>query len=413
MKKILAAAVTALMTFAAGAQVLPKVTVQNTLWTGMGLPEGDPRNDNRAGFTWYGLVDTLQARVDIAKFTLEGGISWGLMPGWDGRGDINGVTVRLVNEKPYTFLHQADAYKGWWDNSSYYVNFLWTPVTNFYVGAGTTLDWSVGAAPSKGGKKWAISSHVTQGDLRNTTPRGDSVSGFLYYPNAYAETAIGAKYDDHKMINGGIAIADGSNGKGFWVNTGIEFTPIQLLTVAFAYDGIGRGNSNLYAGATLRFTSDFILDAYFAYNGLGNDNAADRKFGTGATVTWRIKPLNLTVAPEAGFTFYSDNNYTFAFFTGGRVQFDITKQFHVGCWVSGAWGADDKRWHDRTNHPALYAICNTWTGGAIFNIRPEVTFDITNQHTIAATFEYQAITNANNTKYDAFMFGFYYRYLYQ
>lgn len=71
MKKLLIASVAAL--FAAGvasAQVMKNPGVENTLYSGFGSPlVGDP--------VYYGFLDTLQARIDIGQFTLEGMLNWG------------------------------------------------------------------------------------------------------------------------------------------------------------------------------------------------------------------------------------------------------------------------------------------------------------------------------------------------
>ena len=83
MKKLLiGAAFTALAAFAVSAQVMPASGVENTLWTGLGSPfSGDAK--------YFGFVDTLQARVDVGKFTVEGMLNWGALSYWETDDDFD------------------------------------------------------------------------------------------------------------------------------------------------------------------------------------------------------------------------------------------------------------------------------------------------------------------------------------
>ena len=71
MKKILLGISCAfLLGFSASAQVMSHSGIKNTVWTGFGNPfYGD--------FVYHGVIDTIQARVDVGQFTLEGMINWG------------------------------------------------------------------------------------------------------------------------------------------------------------------------------------------------------------------------------------------------------------------------------------------------------------------------------------------------
>lgn len=81
-KKLMALLFAAVLGSMSFAQVLEKTGVQNYLWTGMGLPTGTPNSAERAGFRWYGLIDTIQARVDVYQFTIDGMLAWGALTNW-------------------------------------------------------------------------------------------------------------------------------------------------------------------------------------------------------------------------------------------------------------------------------------------------------------------------------------------
>ena len=84
MKKIAAFFISfILFTGVLSSQVLKSSGVQSTLWTGFGAPYDSVKNDNRSKFRFYGLIETLQARIDIGKFTVEGMLNWGALTEWD------------------------------------------------------------------------------------------------------------------------------------------------------------------------------------------------------------------------------------------------------------------------------------------------------------------------------------------
>lgn len=410
------------MSVASFAQVLEKAGVQNSLWTGMGVPSGTPNSSERAGFRWYGLIDTIQARVDVANFTIDGMLAWGALTQWT-HNSIDEFTFVNTSAKPEHFLHQATAKvaadinrrsngynKG--DNSfgndSYYLNFLWHPFDGFDVGLGTRLEWDVGPAPSYGDYAWEYRAHVHQGDLRDGNPGSVPVAGFLKYANTYAQKALSVRYKYKDIIEAGIALPSGFNTGSPMTNVGIEFTPIKPLTFAFAYEALFIRDSNMYTGATIRFGQGFILDAYLAFNGIGNGYSKNGKWGTGAAFAIGFPSINLYIRPEAAFTFYSNSDYTMAFFTGGKVNFDFAERCHLGCWISFAWGADNKQWYEDTN--PMYNVTKDYFGGFIFNIRPEFAFDINKNHTIAVTTEFESLTDYKRDVVDAMLFGFYWRF---
>ncbi|MCI6178971.1 MAG: hypothetical protein MR662_00555, partial [Treponema porcinum] len=152
MKKLLiGAAVAALAAFGASAQVMPASGVENTLWTGLGSPfSGDAK--------YFGFVDTLQARVDVGKFTVEGMLNWGALSYWDVDDNFDNLKFtntetnalnRHYNDKDndgeykntLNYKNYSNAIKSQTEQDSYYVNFLWHPVNNFDFGMGTKLNW--------------------------------------------------------------------------------------------------------------------------------------------------------------------------------------------------------------------------------------------------------------------------------
>lgn len=417
-KRLLALIFTAVCGFAGFAQVLDKPGVQNYLWTGMGLPTGTPNSSERNGFRWYGFIDTIQARVDISMFTIDGMLSWGALTEWT-ENDINDFTFINTHKNPSYFLHQgtarvpdtgrrSHAYNGGYVDDSYYLNFLIHAFSGFDFGMGTRLEWSVGPNPSYGAYEWEYKSHVHQGDLRDGAPGTVPVAGYLKYANTYAQKALAARYKYKDMFEIGFSIPSGFTTHAPATNIGVEITPIPFITAAFAYEGLFMSDSNLYTGATLRFTKNFVIDAYFAFDNLGNNYSNTGRWGSGAAILLSFPKISLSVRPEVGFTDYVNSDYTFALYTGGKLNFDITKACHLGCWVSFAWGAENSKWHDNTE--VQYAVTKDWNGGFIFNIRPEFSFDINSKHTISVTTEFQSITNYRRDIVDSLLFGFYWRY---
>ena len=57
-----------------------------------------------------------------------------------------------------------------------------------------------------------------------------------------------------------------------------------------------------------------------------------------------------------------------------------------------------------------YPITKDYTGGFIFNIRPEFSYDLDSNNTLAVTTEFQALTNYKNEQIDSTLIGIYWRY---
>ena len=66
------------------------------------------------------------------------------------------------------------------------------------------------------------------------------------------------------------------------------------------------------------------------------------------------------------------------------------------------------KWHDKDYWD--YERTKNWTGGFIFNIRPDIAFDINEKHTIAVTTEYESIIYPDSTSRDKMLVGFFWRY---
>ena len=85
------------LTLSSFAQVFPKAGVQNSMWTGFGqqyptvlLNPVDPYKSS--GVRYYGLYNTLQARVDIAQFAIEGMLNWAAETNWDSNNAFSSIT---------------------------------------------------------------------------------------------------------------------------------------------------------------------------------------------------------------------------------------------------------------------------------------------------------------------------------
>ena len=94
MKKLLIASAAALFAVGvASAQVMKNPGVENTLYSGFGSPlVGDP--------VYYGFLDTLQARIDVGQFTLEGMLNWGAIAIVDDEGNLDNFTFKHTDRNP-------------------------------------------------------------------------------------------------------------------------------------------------------------------------------------------------------------------------------------------------------------------------------------------------------------------------
>lgn len=413
MKKILIAiAAGAILLTSASAQILDKRSVQNTLYTGFGLPYDPTEEGGHDKFNWVGILDTLQVRLDWEWFTMDGGLTWGLP-----RMNWNEKYISFANTgvTQFTFMGEQRGATDCGANEgfSHYVNFVVRPFKNFEAGVGTHLNWQVGPAPQLGDFKWMPLAHVVQGDFAEGSPFPGSLSikGKFDYAYKWADRALGARYtigfDNAKnhYLQFGVAIPSGSTSDHFSISTAMELKPIDLLTVAVAYKHTGTAygykGGQLYTGLELDFTQNFNIQAWFGLNGIGLDKATDefgyKMWGTGAAVYIKFGKLPLWIKPEVGVSDYIYSKYTLALYTGARIQWDITKALHLGAWTSFAWGADNDNYPD-------------YDGGFIFNIRPDFTFDINERHSISAVFEYESTRTPYDDRFNRFCFGFYWKF---
>ena len=92
------------------AQVLPKSGVQNTMWTGFGQQYPTIQNPvdpsyKSSGVRYYGLYNTLQARVDLAQFTIEGMLNWAAETNWDVNNAFTWVTFSNTENTPFWYTN--------------------------------------------------------------------------------------------------------------------------------------------------------------------------------------------------------------------------------------------------------------------------------------------------------------------
>ena len=425
MKKIIAlTAAFLIITASAFTQMLPSSGVKNTLSTSFGLPYDCTDNSDRSGVRLYGLLETLQVRYDINQFTVEGMLNWGALTWWDAKGDFDKFTFENTGITPfwYTNNHKEG---GWWTNpyiEGYYVNFLWHPLDGFDFGMGTRLNWVIGPAPSALDDYWGAKAHVVQGGLEDAAPGTADVVGYTYYANCYTslyeantKAALGLRYSYEDKIEAGITLPSGVTTSAPLFNAALKVHPFKPFTASIAYEGILRSNGNLYTGITFDF--DYvILDAYLAINFRNTKLIVDTApehwgshWGTGAAITFNVPKINMTLRPETGFSFYNDSNYTMAWYVGGRMDFTFAETFVLGAWSSFAVGSADKRWHDKEYENTKY-YHDDYTGGYIFDIRPDLTWNYSKRHSLTAYFDFQNRLKYTNKNYNTWASGLYWTY---
>ena len=423
MKKIVAlTAALLLLCSAAFTQVLESSGVKNTLSTSFGLPYDSTENSNRPGIHLYGLLETLQVRFDVDKFTAEGMVNWGALTWWDAKGDFDKITFENTSITPYYYTNNHKNGGGWWTNpyiEPYYVNFLWHPIDGFDFGMGTRLNWVIGPAPSSLDNYWGPKAHVAQGGLSDAAPGHADVAGFTYYANCYTsdyelntKAALGLRYRNADFIEAGISLPSGVTTSAPLFNAALKVHPIKAFTASVAYEGILRSNGNLYTGLTLDLDWA-VLDAYLAINfrktRLIVDSSPDQwgsHWGTGAAITFNIPKVNIKLRPETGFSFYNDSNYTMAWYVGGRMDWAFAEKFNLGAWSSFAVGSADKRWKDENS--GMYH--SDWTGGYIFDIRPELTWTMDKKNELTVYFDFQNRLIYTNKNYNTWASGVYWTY---
>lgn len=413
MKKTLISVGLALMlAVGATAQVMQDTGIQNVLWTGFGGPfTGSAK--------FFGFVDCLQARVDIAKFTLEGMLNWGILTRFDHSDDFDGMTFANTPQNPlsihYYMKETREGVQNWQD--PYYVNFLWSPIKSLNVGVGTNLNWQVGPAPKHGGWLWEKDAHVRQGgfwtnfDDRGgkekyhvTKPGEGDVVGFVHYANKYAKSAIGIRfnYQGDFGIQVGGAIPDGIDTDDFRMNLGFAIQPIKMLNIAVAYEGLFANGGDLYAGVTLAF-KPVTLDVYFAWDDVDFDDSKGMAYSIGAGVGIDIKKIRLLIRPEASLNWFGNSDFTPAWYVGSIFDWGITDKMRLSAWISFAIGSKDKTWDDTAGR-------EDWIGGRIFDIRPEFAVNLTKNHELAAYVDIENRVSYLDESHTAWTVGVYWSY---
>lgn len=389
------------------AQVLPKSGVQNTMWTGFGQQYPTIQNPfdpsyKSSGVRYYGLYNTLQARVDLAQFTIEGMLNWAAETNWDVNNAFTSVTFSNTKKTPFWYTNNSSqgGSHTTGETESYYVNFIWNAISkdknDLDFGMGTRLAWKIGPAPVCGGYYWEPLTHVVQGGLKEGVPGSADVVGYTHYDNQYANHALGIRYRYSDMIEAGISIPSGVTTDKPFFNAAFAIQPVDVFRASVAFENVCTSYADFYTGLTLNLQK-VIIDAYLEIQNLGNADYHNKTWGTGATISF-YPVKSLLIRPEAGFTFYREANYTPAFYAGGRVEWGINKSCILGGFVSLAWGSKNTDWN------------NDWTGGFILDARPDFTYIINNRHKISIALDFQHRVAFNNKAYQVWATGLYWTY---
>lgn len=389
------------------AQVLPKSGVQNTMWTGFGQQYPTIQNPfdpsyKSSGVRYYGLYNTLQARVDLAQFTIEGMLNWAAETNWDENNAFTWVTFSNTEKTPfwYTNNYSQGGSHTTGETESYYVNFIWNAISkdknDLDFGMGTRLAWKIGPAPVCGGYYWEPLTHLVQGGLKEGVPGSADVVGYTHYDNQYANHALGIRYRFSDMIEAGISIPSGVTTDKPFFNAAFAIQPVDVFRASVAFENVCTSYADFYTGLTLNLQK-VIIDAYLEIQNLGNADYHNKTWGTGATISF-YPVKSLLIRPEAGFTFYREANYTPAFYAGGRVEWGINKSCILGGFVSLAWGSKNTDWN------------NDWIGGFILDARPDFTYIINNRHKISIALDFQHRVAFNNKAYQVWATGLYWTY---
>lgn len=322
-KLLLAMAALGALTASAHSQVMADSGIANTMWTGLGKPmEGN--------WGFYGLTDCLRARIDIAMFTVEGMVNWGVLADWDEK-SFDGVWFGSSSANAFTHhyygFHGKDdeyEYSGWYNGvgqtdvkkhdddteiafsryynnavkprvaqSDHYVNIVWHALKVLDFALGTKLCWGVGPAPGYYGWTWEHTSHVRQGgfstsfDDRNgentayypfhpDAPGSADVVGFVHYANSYAKKALAARFSygfdkpEGFAIEAGLSIPQATDTNRFAFNTAFSIRPVTFLTISTVLEGLCHEDMNWYVGVDMNLKL-FGLDVYFTWDGIDVD----------------------------------------------------------------------------------------------------------------------------------------------
>lgn len=421
MKKIIALAAALFLASAASAQVLSEAGVKNTLSVSFGDTYLNGTSDYYdPGLRFFGFIDTVQTRIDVAKCTIDAMLNWGALTNDEvvvGKfSDDFYFKNTVITPFWYTnhyLVHNAEKDKNsWWTNGdaeSYYVNFIYHPHKYWDLGMGTRLEWKVGPAPTYNGNLWEPFCHIVQGGLKDAIPGQADVAGYTYYANSYTayyygqtKAALAARFHYKDFIEAGAAIPSGVTTDKPVFNAGAKIHPVDFLTIAAAVDGIFRETGNIYTGVTVAF-KPFILDAYLGIDYKESNKENGGRWGTGAALTFNFSKIGLMLKPEAGATFYTYADYTMAFYGGIRVNWQFAEKFAFGGWSSLAFGSKDKTWED-------HAATKDYWGGSVFDLRPDFTWTLDKHHSFTAFVDFQHRNNYAKDTLNTWATGLYWTY---
>ena len=85
------------------------------------------------------------------------------------------------------------------------------------------------------------------------------------------------------------------------------------------------------------------------------------------------------------------------------MDFSFGGKYVLGAWSSIAFGSADKRWANSR------ATAN-WSGGNVFDIRPDFTWVINKANSLSAYFDFQNRVNYRNENYNTWASGFVWTY---
>lgn len=412
------------------AQVMDDSGVKNTMWTGFGMPfKGD--------FAYHGVIDCLQARLDIWQFTVEGMINWGVLTDWDKDG-FDGVWFGCTSDNALTSHYYAhhgdwdnDNYKSWGNNTSaitiktvdengveniakkdlynnavipqtaqsdHYVNFIWNPVAGLQFGIGTKLNWGLGPSPGYNAWTWEHNAHIRGGGFSTyyddrdgesvpnhpfnaDKPGTADVVGYVHYANTYAKKALGVryKYDGENFgFEIGASIPQATHTDKFAMNLAGSIRPVKFLTVSTSFEGLFHEDMNWYVGLDIQ-TKFFGLDVYFTWDNIDDDSDKwddPMSWSTGLAFAIKANDDKMFFRPEFAINWFECEDWTPAWHIGLLFDFDITKMFNLNVWTSFAMGSMDKNWEDNED-------TEDYDGGIIFDIRPQFTLNFNERHALS------------------------------
>ena len=388
--------------FYASAQLMQLDGYNNTLWTGFGNAWNsadtngekskarlDSKNWGALGedddLRWNGVLDTFQARLTSKTLFVDLMLQWGGLSTYDASGDLDYLKFQYIDSD---------------------VNFVANITNNFDIAMGTYLNWKMGPAPAHGANSWETGYHLLQGGMGYGTPSQNLVAGAAYYANYINESlelakattageevkpvteALAARFRVEDVLEIAAAVPSGTTSDDFLANVGVRFTPADQFLFAFAYNGIFRKDSNLYAGLTIG-TDTASIDGWLAIDNIGGKKD-NRITGVGGAVTFSTN--GITLRPEVGFTFYENSNYSTACYGGVDLKFALSKNLDLGAWGSLAFGSKES---------------GGATGGKIFDVRPNITYYISSSDALSASYEYQFITTNQDNDYNFWQAGFF------